>query len=184
MTTPLHEIAAAVDAAIERAPLGQPPQVDRHDYSVPGKPAGGLPPGRPRFSWRFMLDAPTRREADGRELAIVDYVRDTEVQAVAEADGSIAVQVTCRVARVKPNARGFTKALMAAVDAARGEATFVVRDEYLFTQANVTDIRAIAPDSPAVTADDIAAALRDALALSASPDAESLAGRFGARAQS
>ena len=128
-----------------------------------------------------MLDAPTRRDPDGRELAIVDYVRDTLVQAIAASDGSIDVRLSCRIARVNPAARGFKKALMAAVDAAAGSATFVVRDEYLFTQVNVTDIRAIAPDSPAVTADDIATALREVLALSASPDAESLAERFGAR---
>lgn len=179
MTTSLHELARTIDAAIERAPLGDPVAISRNDHSVPGKPPRGLPPARPSFYWRSLLDTPTRRDPDGRERVVVDYSRDTQIQATLEADGTIAVWILCRLCRVDADREGFSRALVDAVEAATGQATFVVRDDFLFTRADLVDVRAVVTDGAAITADEVLAALQDALALSAGPLAESLAGRFG-----
>jgi hypothetical protein len=65
-----------------------------------------------------------------------------------------------------------------AVEAASRPATFVVREDFLFTRADLVDVRAVVRDGAAISADEVLAALLDALALSAGPLAESLAGRF------
>ncbi len=178
MTTALHDLARSIDAAIERAPLGYPAAITRNDHSVPGEPPRGLPPGRPSFYWRFMLDTPTLRGADGRERAVVDFSRDTQISATLETDGTIGVWILCRLCRVESGRKGFSQALREAVEAATGEATFVVRDDFLFTRADLVDVRAVVSDGAAITADEVLSALQDALALSAGPLAASLTDRF------
>jgi hypothetical protein len=169
----LLECAAAVDAALAEAPLVVPGSLERTDGSEPP------PPGSRRrrfFSWRGILEG----QRPDRPAYIEALHRPTEVYVTLEPDDTVVVRIECHLCPIDDEKPGFEIALMEAVEATRGSATFAERDDHLFAVTRLVDVRGIAPDSPPLTVAEITAAVTETLELAVSDPAETLASRFAA----